>query len=135
MNTLGFLIEQNNDGYNYFYTVDGIKLKYKDFRPARYRTILDTDETDWDFEDNSMVILNECGCGFWECDCVVARVIQETDKVKWQIHFFRSTEIISEFSFEKRQYDEVMTELYEAVKEKLRLLKRIKKGKPVPVIV
>ena len=64
MNTLGFLIEQNNDGYNYFYTVDGIKLKYKDFRPARYRTILDTDETDWDFEDNSMVILNECGCGF-----------------------------------------------------------------------
>ena len=61
---------------------------------------------------NDMVVLCSCTCGQWEFDSYVARVLEQGDIIKWEIHRIRSE--INEpetYTFEKTQYESVMKEI------------------------
>ena len=134
MNKLSYLIEpvKTSDGYEkiaytgYFYVVDGKKLVFDGgFNPLRAFEVLE-DELDWVDEKNKMVILCSCQCGYWECDSYVARVLEQDDIIKWEIHRIRSE--INEpetYTFDKKDYELVMNEirLKAAEKEKYLLKK------------
>ena len=126
MNKLSYLIEpvKTSDGYSdieytgYFYVVDGKKLVFEgDFNPLRAFEVLE-DELDWVDNKNEMVILCSCYCGYWECDSYVARVLEQDDIIKWEIHRVRSE--INEpetYTFDKTQYESVMNEIRAKTRE------------------
>ena len=120
MNKLSYLIEpvKTSDGHSdieytgYFYVVDGKKLVFEGgYNPLRAFEVLE-DELDWIDNKNEMVILCSCYCGYWECDSYVARVLEQDDIIKWEIHRVRSE--INEpeiYTFAKKEYELVMKEI------------------------
>lgn len=120
MNKLSYLIEpvKTSDGHSdieytgYFYVVDGKKLVFEgDYNPLRAFEVLE-DELDWVNNKNKMVILCSCQCGYWECDSYVARVLEQDDIIKWEIHRVHSE--INEpktYTFDKKEYELVMKEI------------------------
>ena len=125
MNKLSYLIEpvKTSDGYEnieytgYFYVVDGKNLVFEGgYNPLRAFEVLEN-ELDWIDEKNKMIILCACHCGYWECDSYVARVLEQDDIVKWEIHRVRSE--INEpetYTFDKNEYEAVMQEIREKAK-------------------
>ena len=120
MNKLSYLIEpvKTSVGHSdieytgYFYVVDGKKLVFEGgYNPIRAFEVLE-DELDWVDNKNEMVILCSCYCGYWECDSYVARVLEQDDIIKWEIHRVHSE--INEpetYTFDKKEYELVMKEI------------------------
>ena len=119
MNKLSFIIEPVKTRITYytaeyngfFYVVDGKKLVFEGHNPLNNYEVLE-DELDWVDEKNDMVVLCSCTCGQWECDSYVARVLEQGDIIKWEIHRVRSE--INEpetYTFDKTQYESVMKEI------------------------
>lgn len=99
-----------------FYLVDDKPLMFENYNPADGYDIIESEE-DWDFEGNSMRLLNHCTCGMWECDSIVACVIEKKDSITWKVHRLRYSEILAEYTFEKSQYQETIKEITEKVKD------------------
>lgn len=126
MNKLSYKIEQVefNDGYHkyidegFYYVADGKKLEFADYNPAKYWMILEGEEEDDPFEDKKMIPLNQCICGYWECDSFVASITEKENSVVWQIHRLRYEEITATYEFDKEEYNLVMQEMRQAALER-----------------
>lgn len=133
MNTLSYTIEQVEifDGYQeyrdegFYYVVDGVKLEFSNYNPAKYWMILEGESEDDPFEDKKMIPLNRCICGYWECDSIVATITETENSVLWQVHRLRYEEIISTYEFDKTEYTLVMQEMRKAALEREKVVKNV----------
>lgn len=68
-----------------------------------------------------MLVLLHCGCGFWGCAAIVARV-EETENglIQWKIGHYRWDDTISEFFFRKDEYVKTMAEIQKAAEEDIK---------------
>lgn len=122
MNKLSFTIEQKEFDFGYekiigegfYYIVDGLKLEFSNYYPASYWMILEAESEDEPFEDKKMIPLNQCTCGCWECDSIVASITENENSVIWQIHRLRYEEIIATYEFDKADYNLVMQKIKQA---------------------
>ena len=123
-NTLSFSIEDvcvnegshENISYKaFYYLVDGEKIEYDGYNPLAANEIcetvdlLDSQSLDDEQEEYSAVLLNHCCCGLWECNAMVAQVIDEKSKIRWKIHRNCKDIIIQEFVFEKSEYENTIS--------------------------
>lgn len=123
MNKLTFTIEKFSNEIEgeydaFFYLVDGKKIQNDSFIPNSMYEIL-TNESDWIFSDYKMIILNRCSCTNWECDSLVATVIEDDNCIKWKLHNIRNEKIINEYIFEKNEYKKTIEELKNKAKSLL----------------
>lgn len=125
MNKLTFTIEKFSNEIEgeydaFFYLVDGKKIQNDSFIPNSMYEIL-TNESDWIFSDYKMIILNRCSCTSWECDSLVATIIEDDNYIKWKLHNIRDEKIINEYIFEKNEYKKTIKELENKAKSTLAL--------------
>lgn len=96
----------------FFYCIDGKKITFEgskyEYRPVSKFEVL----TNWKYPKHPMVILNRCGCGFWECDSWKAYVSEKGDFVEWEIHGIDIENRI--YTFDKTEYIKVMSEIRQA---------------------
>ena len=112
-----FVEEPGNsyERYTIFFYIDGKKLDFDTFSPPYTSDILEV-ETDWDFPQYKMQILNHCSCGSWGCDSIVATIIEKKESVVWRIHNLRSTDIIAEYEFDITEYKQTIEAVRNAAK-------------------
>ena len=104
----------------FFYKVDNKGFSDDDYNPADAYDVVDNEAS-----DRNLVVILHCGCGFWGCAAVVARV-NETNNglIHWRVGHYRWNDTISEFYFRKNEYEKTMTEIRQVAEKEIRGLEQ-----------
>lgn len=98
----------------FYYLIDGMKIEYDNYNPldaseiCETEDLLDSQSIEYEQEDFTAVLLNHCRCGLWECNAMVAQVVEEGNIFRWRIHRNCRDIIIQEFIFDKTEYKETI---------------------------
>ncbi len=104
----------------FFYKVDGKEFSDDDYNPADAYDVVDKEAS-----DKKLVVLLHCGCGFWGCAAIVARVSEtKSGLIHWRVGHYRWDDTISEFYFKKDEYEKTMVEIRNAAEEEIKRIEQ-----------
>lgn len=92
--------------------IDGVSIESEEYNPANCNDILDKDAF-----QHKLVVITHCGCGFWECSSLVARVgFFKDDIVEWTVEELRYPKNSKRYYFAKTEYEKTMAQIYNAAR-------------------
>ena len=104
----------------FFYKVDGQTITDDEYNPANAYDVMDKEAA-----EKKLVVLLHCGCGFWECSAVVARVSETSEGlIQWTVSHYRLRDVISEYFFKSEEYDKTMAEIQTIAKEEIQRIEK-----------